>query len=188
MKKIAYAFGLLWLPVRIAAEFGAGGRVRMIMTSYAVFWSIARGKRMERTITLHFCGKHIPIVIASSTDFALIREIFIDKEYAHPHIENVKVIFDVGANVGVASFYFHALYPNATIHAFEADPALFAVLQDRTKAISQIVPHHLALSDTDGTCTFLRQPVLLRGRSPEEQLEIDLLKCRREPLHRLRMN
>jgi hypothetical protein len=37
-------------------------------------------------------------------------------------------ILDCGANVGLASLFFHRLYPDARITAFEADPALFAIL------------------------------------------------------------
>ena len=38
-------------------------------------------------------------------------------------------ILDCGANVGLASLFFRRLYPQARITAFEADPALFAILE-----------------------------------------------------------
>ncbi|MFI5179368.1 MAG: hypothetical protein ACHQO8_12420, partial [Vicinamibacterales bacterium] len=37
-------------------------------------------------------------------------------------------ILDCGANVGLASLFFRRAYPKARITAFEADPAIFAML------------------------------------------------------------
>jgi len=37
-------------------------------------------------------------------------------------------ILDCGANIGLASLYFKRRYPNARVIAYEADPALFAML------------------------------------------------------------
>lgn len=57
------------------------------------------------------------------------KEIFADESYrfysAHPQ----PVIYDCGANIGTSCLYFKRLYPNARIHAFEADPAIAQLLQ-----------------------------------------------------------
>ena len=39
------------------------------------------------------------------------------------------MIYDFGANVGIASLYFIEKYPNAIIHVFEADPDVFECLK-----------------------------------------------------------
>ncbi|HEX2644280.1 MAG TPA: FkbM family methyltransferase [Thermoanaerobaculia bacterium] len=43
-------------------------------------------------------------------------------------------ILDAGANVGLASLYFKRLYPRARITAYEADPAIHALLRDNLAA------------------------------------------------------
>ena len=42
-------------------------------------------------------------------------------------------ILDCGANIGVASFYFKRLYPQARITAYEADPAVHTLLRENLK-------------------------------------------------------
>jgi FkbM family methyltransferase len=60
-------------------------------------------------------------------------------------------VFDVGANVGIATLFFHWECPGIRVFAFEPAPELFKVLQ------ANIATHHvnavaceLALSNTDG--------------------------------------
>lgn len=65
-------------------------------------------------------------------------------------------ILDCGANVGLASLFFHRLYPQARITAFEADPALFAILDTnlKTNGAAGVVTRHAALWTSTGTLTF----------------------------------
>jgi FkbM family methyltransferase len=55
-------------------------------------------------------------------------------EYAPPREmplrpEQVKIVLDIGANVGATALYFARLFPNARIYAFEPAPDNFAVLE-----------------------------------------------------------
>ena len=65
-------------------------------------------------------------------------------------------ILDCGANVGLASLYFHRLYPSARITAFEADPALFAMLDANVKMnrAETVETRQAALWTSTGTLTF----------------------------------
>ena len=65
-------------------------------------------------------------------------------------------ILDCGANVGLASLFFHRAYPDARITAFEADPALFAMLDANVKAngAGTVEARHAALWTSTGTLTF----------------------------------
>ncbi|HET6958439.1 MAG TPA: FkbM family methyltransferase [Vicinamibacterales bacterium] len=65
-------------------------------------------------------------------------------------------ILDCGANVGLASLFFRRAYPTARITAFEADPALFAVLEANLRAngASGVSARHAAVWTSSGTLTF----------------------------------
>ena len=86
----------------------------------------------------------------------LYREIFARQNYYFRAATDSPVIFDCGANVGMATLYFKWLYPNARIHAFEPDPATFAVLEKnvRGNSLCGVVTHNCALWDQDGSIDF----------------------------------
>jgi FkbM family methyltransferase len=65
-------------------------------------------------------------------------------------------ILDCGANVGVASLLFKRLYPRARITAYEADPALFAMLEKNVarNGAGDVETRHAALWTSNGTLTF----------------------------------
>ena len=62
-------------------------------------------------------------------------------------------ILDCGANVGLASLFFKRRYPAARITAFEADPALFAILDANLRAngAADVEARHAALWTSTGT-------------------------------------
>ncbi len=134
-------------PFRIAFKLyrNIPDGIRAIFSCFVFFINIVNGKKQPLVLNITYHGNTFPVHIESSVDFALIREIFLDEEYRHRPLKNVQTIFDVGANVGMASLYFHTLYPGATIHAFEPNPKLFNTLVQRTRHISKIVPHPYAL-------------------------------------------
>lgn len=65
-------------------------------------------------------------------------------------------IIDGGANIGLTSLYFKRLYPAARITAFEADPAIHAVLADnlRRNGASDVEAVHAALWTEGGEIDF----------------------------------
>jgi FkbM family methyltransferase len=108
-------------------------------------------------------------------------------------------IFDCGANVGIASLYFKRLYPRARITAFEADPAVFVMLEENltSNGVADVELVQAAVWTSNGRLAFrcegsdsgaveALQPSLagtsrevpsvrLRDRLAEEG-EVDLLK------------
>ncbi len=77
-------------------------------------------------------------------------------EYAPPREmplrpEEVKLVLDIGANVGATALYFSRLFPNAAIHAFEPAPDNFAVLSMNVANSKRIRAHNFALGATDAT-------------------------------------
>ncbi len=77
------------------------------------------------------------------------------------------VIFDVGANVGYYSVLAHRCCGDAvTIHAIEAEPANFALLQGnlRDAGASRVVVHPVAVSDAAGTAELYLWKASNRGK------------------------
>jgi len=83
-------------------------------------------------------------------------DIFVKRRLAFASASAAPRILDCGANVGLASLFFHRLYPQARITAFEADPALLAILSTNLSAngASAVETRHAALWTSTGTLTF----------------------------------
>ncbi|HPA07586.1 MAG TPA: FkbM family methyltransferase [Methanoregulaceae archaeon] len=84
-------------------------------------------------------------------------EIFIKQEYKDFKPDNDSpLIFDCGANVGLATIYFKKFYPNSKIFAFEPDEEIFALLKKNTiqNSLDNVNIFNLALSDSKGVKNF----------------------------------
>ena len=86
----------------------------------------------------------------------LYREIFIKEDYLFPCENKTPVIFDCGANIGMATLFFKWLFPRSSIIAFEPDPTTFQVLCRNIKEnrLSNVSPHNVALWNESGTIPF----------------------------------
>ena len=65
-------------------------------------------------------------------------------------------VLDCGANVGLASLFFKQRYPRARVTAYEADPALFSMLEGNLKMndAGDVEAVHAALWTSSGHLTF----------------------------------
>jgi hypothetical protein len=59
----------------------------------------------------------------------LFFEIFIDQPYYFEQKNESPIIFDCGANIGMATIFFKYLYPKSEIFAFEPDSDIFNLLK-----------------------------------------------------------
>lgn len=71
-------------------------------------------------------------------------------EYWLPDAVAPRVIFDIGANIGIASVYLANRFPQATIFSFEPVPDNFALLQANVAAYPNVHPCPIALGANDG--------------------------------------
>jgi FkbM family methyltransferase len=80
---------------------------------------------------------------------SIIKEIYQDKVYGMIDLpkDRAVVVFDVGAYIGTFSLMLAKAYPNATIHAFEPEPANYQYLVKniRENGMSNIIPHNSAV-------------------------------------------
>jgi FkbM family methyltransferase len=83
-------------------------------------------------------------------------DIFVKRTLAFESATASPRILDCGANVGLASLYFQRRYPQARITAFEADPALFAILRANLErnGASGVDTRHAAVWTAAGTLSF----------------------------------
>jgi len=73
-----------------------------------------------------------------TSDEAIIKAVIIDKsEYLFPNFEP-KLVFDIGANIGVVSSLLANIYPAAKIHCFEPEKENFDLLIKNTASYENI--------------------------------------------------
>jgi FkbM family methyltransferase len=83
-------------------------------------------------------------------------DIFIDGALEFHSDSAAPRILDCGGNVGLASLFFKRRFPRARITAYEADPAIFAILKSNLAAngASDVEPVHAALWTETGRLSF----------------------------------
>jgi len=64
--------------------------------------------------------------------FVAILDIFFNEIYKHDIMYESPIIFDIGANIGLATLYFKFKHPNAKIYAFEPIPETVNILKKNT--------------------------------------------------------
>lgn len=114
--------------------------------------------------------------------FLLFREIFFRNEYYFVSRRRDPIIFDCGANIGMASIYFTWLYPKCTIYAFEPDPETYKKLQKNITQnnLRNVHMHNVALVNKPGMIDFFidkQQPGLplmsiIRARLPKDTIKV----------------
>jgi len=91
-----------------------------------------------------------------SNPLFMFEEVFISKVYYFKAKKNNPFIFDCGANIGLAIFFFKKLYPKSEIIAFEPDGEAFPVLkrniEDNNLKNIQLI--NKALNNKDGEVKF----------------------------------
>lgn len=90
-----------------------------------------------------------------SSDMVLIYEILLKskfkREYYFPEKINPKVIFDIGANIGITSIYLAKTYPEATIYSFEPLKDNFDILSRNASQFENIKVYNLGLGKKNGS-------------------------------------
>jgi len=86
----------------------------------------------------------------------LYQEIFYRNEYFFITKNKTPVIFDCGANIGMATIYFKWLHPESSLHVFEPDKQTFELLKKNVleNKLKNVTLHNAALSDKNGAIKF----------------------------------
>jgi FkbM family methyltransferase len=75
-----------------------------------------------------------------------------------PKSNEVRIIVDIGANVGASVLFWKYLYPNSTIYAFEPEPLNFSMLKKNTENLSNVYIFNEALGDKSGSIEMIHSP------------------------------
>lgn len=89
-----------------------------------------------------------------------IKEIFGERTYLRHGVDvgPGDIVFDVGANVGVAATFFAGECEVATVHSFEPVGSIFEMLVENVGALPACRPHRFGLSDRPGEVEFTYYP------------------------------
>jgi FkbM family methyltransferase len=91
---------------------------------------LGRPSQETDVIALALWGDRSPVYLrANSSDFDVFRQVFLERQYAGMAPTDSKVIFDAGANVGLASRFFLRQCRTARVIAIEPDPDNFLMAQ-----------------------------------------------------------
>ncbi|MGK5082839.1 FkbM family methyltransferase [Bdellovibrionota bacterium FG-1] len=95
-------------------------------------------------------GPSFHVMYGGARSFALYEKP--EKDLILAHLPEDGVFLDVGANIGLFSFYVHWHRPLATVHAFEPHPDNLRCLKKscQTNQIKTVFVHELAIGDHEG--------------------------------------
>jgi FkbM family methyltransferase len=114
------------------AALGLEHGLRLLLDSrYRELSRIGRFPRYTR-LTTRLLGKELQLVDGLSF-YHSYREIFENGIYTFQTSRERPLILDCGANIGLSVIFFKRLFPRSKIIAFEADPAVFAVLESNVR-------------------------------------------------------
>lgn len=141
----------------IAGTLGGHSSIRKMCVFYTIV-SIPIRKKIFGTrpiparITFH--NKSLRVYLRDAADISILKEVFVENEYAVPGITPPTNIVDIGGHAGFASIYFSLMFPNASIRTFEPDPANYTLLLLNTKGFPNIFARQAAGAGTSGTLKF----------------------------------
>ncbi len=93
----------------------------------------------DSLVKLNLTSLKYPVYLRKNTsDIKTFQQVFHNKEYEAELSFEPKVIFDLGANIGVASIYFKNRFPAATIIAVEPESANYDLLVKNTEQYKDI--------------------------------------------------
>jgi FkbM family methyltransferase len=96
---------------------------------------LEKAHEMPRFKPVHFSFNDISLHVPDMLSVVYqLEEFFIHEKFNFISNEQRPVIYDCGANVGVASIYFHLKFPDSLISSFEPDPAIIPYLKENLAA------------------------------------------------------
>ena len=147
---------------KLAWCFTEGARWRYVFVCVQLWFFVITRKLLLCTndtyVRIHHRGGIYGFWLRYAMDLAVLREIYIEKEYDWCPDQDIKVIIDLGAHFGDTTLYYHALFPDATIIAVEPTPESYARLVKNTQNMSNIITVQAAVGASDGVAHLHLMP------------------------------
>jgi FkbM family methyltransferase len=154
--------------------------MRFLSNGWSVFSQIYRSNGEIRSLDF-WDGTRLQ-VRDSAAAAHIFQEIFLDRCYEFPEIRTAAQIVDVGANIGLFSYFVRRQNRNAKITAIEADPHTVGVLRANVEG-KRVDVIHCAASDQSGVVRFYSSKVSgwsslygVRGAIDGEQVDVPAVK------------
>ena len=109
-------------------------------------------------VSLKKFGKVFTAYITDGSDLGVLREIFIEEQYAIELGTAPRTILDIGSNVGFSVLYFSLKYPDADIYACEPDPRTYKKLVRNITGLQHVHTFDGAIGDADELMSFYVHP------------------------------
>ncbi len=152
MYYLLYTF-FITIPT-LSIQISPYGSIGSVVTIIQLWWFVITRKIIKQRDDFLLHGRYkntsFKVYLRYPMDIAVLREIFIDKEYEWVGDNEPKIIVDLGAHFGDTALYYHVRYPKATIIAVEPSPENYERLIKNTKDIPQIIPVQAAIGKVDG--------------------------------------
>lgn len=106
---------------------------------------------------VRFAGRVLDLTVRQGTTDIDLIDMILCREgvYSLPEAVRPKVVFDIGANIGIAAVYYSAVYPDADIYCFEPLPANIELLSaNASRNSDRIKVVHRGLSDVAGSFVY----------------------------------
>jgi FkbM family methyltransferase len=115
---------------------------------------LVRGYSIAVTVRGPAASMRVPVAFADS-DLASFTEVFVHGEYEIA-LGAASTYVDLGANTGMAAYYFAARFPLTRMLLVEANPALMPTLARATASLgSRAEAVNVAVASSDGTVHFI---------------------------------
>lgn len=135
----------------LAAVLSEQSRLRCVLKLW--WFVVSRKLRLVRTpATFMFTVGAVtfPFTLRAPMDIAVLREVYLDNEYAWCPVVP-KLIIDLGAHIGDTATYYAARFPEATVIAVEPMMENYTYLVQNTSHFKNIIPLHAAAAAGSGT-------------------------------------
>jgi FkbM family methyltransferase len=158
--------------VRFSVSFGADlcSKVKMFYLLIKPFFSFSRFNPQNiHRLRAKFANSYFDLTLRDNgSDVIILREMFIHQDYRESaqHF-SPNVIFDIGANIGLAGCYFAAIFPHSEIYGFEPESGAYRVAEINYRNIRRGKLFKVALTSQNGEANILSSDICSCGQKLE---------------------
>lgn len=125
-------------------------------------------KSNQEIIEYHYKDDKLYIINEQSCLYHIVNSTSKIEKLANSIVSNeVDVMFDIGANIGLFGYFFKKKYPNANMFLFEPDKKLLPIIEKNLQKFTKKTIINSAVSDFNGEIDFFYNPNSSQTNSTE---------------------